>query len=165
MTIRQWFSALCIILSLATSANAFDETDYRRLDKLWDKFLQLERDLANFQHGIAQGSSPTRSDLIECLDDLSGHLERAERSIGFVTTLGSLATLMVNKFDERRVLDVLSVEARYFNKYVDLGRKYIDKMTDFCPSSRAVAIKAQEVVGLFDEASPVVRSISGQSNP
>ena len=87
MTIRQWLSALFIVLILPVSAKALDDSDYHRLDNLWNKFLQLEKDLRISEQGIAEGTSPRRADLLDCFEPLYSDVERGEMSIGFLTSM------------------------------------------------------------------------------
>ena len=162
MTIRQWLSALFIVLILAVSANALDDTDYHRLDNLWNKFLQLEKDLRISEQGIAEGTSPHRSDLLDCLEPLYSDVERGEMSIGFLTSMAAVASLMVDKSDEQKIVHVLKIEASKFLKYVEVGRTHINGVIGFCSRNNVVSLKAQEIFRLYDEAVPNVRSLLSQ---
>jgi hypothetical protein len=162
MTIRQWLYALFIALILTASARALDDTDYHRLDNLWNKFLQLEKDLRIYEHGIAEGTSLNRADLLDCLEPIYSDVERGEMSIGFLTSMAALASLMVDKSDEQKVLGVIKIEARKFLEYVEVGRTHINGIIGFCSRNNVVSVKAQEIFQLYDVATPLVRSFLSQ---
>jgi hypothetical protein len=159
-SLRLWktfASAIFTILVLTASANALDDADYRRLDNLWHKALQLENDITN-----AQQDARGHEAVVDCFDSIYSHLERVEMSIGFLTKLAAAATAMVDKFDEKIVLDTLKLEVKsFFNNYINTGRIYTNKVEGTCSENYIVAVKAQEVLRFYNDASSVVRSIVG----
>ena len=156
-SLRPWqafASVIFTILILTASANALDNADYRRLHNLWHKANQLAKDINNARKG-ARGNGR------ECLDLIYSEVEHAEMLIGFLTKLVGVASGMVDKSDEKTVLDALKEEVMYFNKDIDSTRSYINKVAGTCSENYVVAIKAQEVLRFYDDASSVVRSIVG----
>jgi hypothetical protein len=149
---KTFASVIFSILILTASANALDDADYRRLDNLWDKALQLENDITDAQQGA-------RGHAADCFEAIYSHVERTEMKIGFLTKLVAVASAMVDKSDEKTVLGMLKLEVKNFNKYIDGSRSYINKAAGICSENYAVAAKAQELLRIYDEASSLTRSI------
>jgi hypothetical protein len=165
MNIRQWLSVCFIIFILTVSAHALDDDDYPRLNNLSGKFLRLGKDLTNVEREILHGNSRTKQDLLDCLEPFDSHVERAGMSIGFLTELVSVVSLMVDKSDEKAVLSLVGHEAKSFLNYVEVGRKHINNVTGVCSRYDVVTDRAKEVIRLYDEATPLVQSIWNQSKP
>jgi hypothetical protein len=159
--LRQWqifISALFAIFILTARADALDINDYNRLDNLWGKFLQLNKDILSVQKDVP---GDRNSQALDCFGLLSNNLEAAERSIKSLTMMVLVASKMIDKSDEKTVLDVLSMEARSFYRYVEVGRGYINRAAGECSLKDGFATTAQEALRLYDEATSLVRSMSG----
>jgi hypothetical protein len=153
---RRWQAfilALFAILILIARANALDMNDYRRLDKLQQEYFQLEQDILD----VRKSSRP--GELVDCLNDLDAYVEQIDTKIGFISTLASIAFMMVDKSDEQTVLNELNHGGTYFFKYLENNRKAVNGLAGACSWSKVVGAKAQEALRLFGEANSLVRSM------
>jgi hypothetical protein len=160
LDVRRWqifIAATFFVISFLTgSANALDDADYRRMHNLGTKVLHLQEDILNVQRGASsQGKA------YDCLTELYQNLETISIRIEALTSMVWLASSMVNKLDEQTVLTTLNTDATHFLKQVELGRKGINLTAGYCSSNNVVAVKAQEILRLYDGASSLVRSMVG----
>jgi hypothetical protein len=70
-----------------------------------------------------------------------------------------LASSMNDKSDEQTVLDMLNEDATNFLNHVEISRKGINSTAGYCSSINVAVAKAQEILGFYDEATSVVRSM------
>jgi hypothetical protein len=155
--IRRWQISIVtffVISLLTASADALDATDYTRLHDLSQKTIQLQRDILSANQGA-------RGNAVDCFEQLYTNLERVSLRIGFLDQMVSIAALMVNKSDEQTVLGAFKIEADQFLKQIELNRKGINLTAGYCSSGNVVALKAQEISQLYDEASSLLRSMLG----
>ena len=66
---------------------------------------------------------------------------------------------MVDHSDEQVVLKVLNEDVNSFLKHIELDRKGINLTAGYCSWNSVAVVKAQEILGFYDEATSVVGSI------
>ena len=147
-------STFFVFCLLTASANALDATDAMRLDDLERKSLQLEQDILSARRG-----SPLGGQAWECLNELYYKLEVISVRIEWLYSMELLASSMNDKSDEQTVLDMLNEDATNFLNHVEISRKGINSTAGYCSSINVAVAKAQEILGFYDEATSVVRSI------
>jgi hypothetical protein len=155
--IRRWqisIATFFVISLLIASADALDATDYTRMHNLSQKTIQLQRDILSANQGA-------RGDAVDCFGQLYTNLEQVSLRIGFLEQMVSIASLMVDKSDEQTVLGAFKIEADHFLKQIELNRKGINLTAGYCSRGNVVAVKAQEILRLYDEASSILRSMLG----
>ena len=147
------FFAICL---LAANANAFDASEAAtRLDNLVKKSLLIEQNILSLQ----KSSSPQVAKAWECLNELYYKLDVISVRIEGLYSMVSMASLMNEKVDEQTVLDFLDKDATNFLNHVEVSRRGINLTASYCSSINVAVAKAQEILGLYDEATSVVGSI------
>src|SRR6516162_2260479 len=112
MNIRRWLSTFFVICLLTASANAVDTNDADLMDNLWDKVIQLEKDTLSVQRSQV-------GEARECLNSLGNNLELISIRIEGLNVMVTIASLMLDKSDEKTVLKYLNKVATGFLKYVE----------------------------------------------
>jgi len=154
---RRWqisIATFFVISLLIASADALDNTDYTRMHNLLQKTIQLQRDILSANQGA-------RENAVDCFEQLYANFEQVSLRIGFLDQMVSIASFMVDKSDEQTVLAAFKIEADRFLKQVELNRKEINLTAGYCSWNNVVAVKAQEILRLYDEASSLLRSMLG----
>jgi hypothetical protein len=141
------------IICLA-SADALDASDNARMDNLMRKANQLRQDVLNVQSGGSHGGTAW-----ECLNELSHNLETVSLRIDWLRSTVTIASSMVDHSDEQVVLKVLNEDVNSFLKHIELDRKGINLTAGYCSWNSVAVVKAQEILGFYDEATSVVGSI------
>ena len=155
--IRRWqipIATFFAISLLTASSDALDATDYTRMHNLSQKTIQLQRDILSANQGA-------RGNAVDCFEQLYTNFEQVSLRIGFLDQMVSIASFMVDKFDEQTVLAAFKIEADRFLKQVELNRKRINLTAGYCSWNNVVAVKAKEILRLYDEASSLLRSMLG----
>jgi hypothetical protein len=155
--IRRWqisIATFFVISLLTASADALDASDYTRMHDLSQKTIQLQRDILSANQGV-------RGNAVDCFEQLYTNLEQVAVRIGFLEQMLSIASLMVDKSDEQTVLGAFKIEANHSLKQIELNRKGINLTAGYCSRGNVVALKAQEILRLYDEASSLLRSMLG----
>jgi hypothetical protein len=155
--IRRWqisIATFFVISLLTASADALDASDYTRMHDLSQKTIQLQRDILSANQGV-------RGNAVDCFEQLYTNLEQVAVKIGFLEQMLSIASLMVDKSDEQTVLGAFKIEANHSLKQIELNRKGINLTAGYCSRGNVVALKAQEILRLYDEASSLLRSMLG----
>ena len=155
--IRRWqlsIATFFVISLLTATADALDATDYTRMHNLSQKTTQLQRDILSANQGA-------RGNAVDCFEQLYTNLEQVSLRIGFLEQMVSIASSMVDKSDEQTVLGAFKIEAEHLLKRIELNRKGINLTAGYCSRGNVVAVKAQEILRLYDEASSLLRSMLG----
>jgi len=154
---RHWqisIATFFVISLLISSADALDATDYTRMHNLSQKTIQLQRDILSANQGA-------RGNAVDCFEQLYTNLEQVSLRIGFLEQMVSIVSSMVDKSDEQTVLGAFKIEADRFLKQIELNRKGINLTAGYCFRGNVEAVKAQEILRLYDEASSLLRSMLG----
>src|SRR5262249_32719374 len=130
---RRWqisIATFFVILVFTASANALDETDFKRMHNLGGKTLPLLGDIRKVQSGAIN-----QDKAYECLNDLYHELDKTSILIEGLTSVVSLASAMINKSDEQTVLATLNADAKSFLRRIESGRKGINLTAGYCSSN------------------------------
>jgi len=153
MLLRQISISAFLVICLA-SVDALDASDNARMDNLVRKASQLRQDLRNVQSGGSHGGTAW-----DCLNELSHNLETVSLRIVWLRSIVTIASSMVDDSDKQAVLKVLNEDANSSLKHIKLDRKGINLTAGYCSWNSVAVVKAQEILGFYDEATSVVGSI------
>jgi hypothetical protein len=154
MLLGQTSISAFLVICLA-AADALDASDNARMDNLMRKARQLRQDVLNVQSGGSHGGTAW-----DCLNELSHNLEAVSLRIDWLRSIVTIASSMVDNSDEQAVLKVLNEDANSFLKHIELDRKGINLTAGYCSWNNVAVVKAQEILGFYDEATSDVRSVT-----
>jgi hypothetical protein len=142
---------LALLAATPSRANVLDVADVKGFEDFQEKADTL-------MHDIVGASGPTT---INCLMPLALSLQVIKKDIYTVLIPAMLEIAMVSPVDDMQVLTALRFQVPGFLKDLAAQRGFVDGlMGGGCASSGVAAVKAQEVVRLFDQAALLVGPIS-----
>jgi hypothetical protein len=152
-------AAISFVLTamMLVTATAFDATYHKRLRDLKLKGLQLQKEIIYLQTRVTVDR--VGAGAYECLTGLHRSVEVVTLQIESLSWVALIASLMIDKSDEQKALEVLKLTANGLLGEMEVNREGINNTAVVCSRHGVVTLKTQEVLGLYSEAGSLVRSM------
>ena len=119
------------------------------------EFIQILRDLINIKGGMTSGSNVAW----DCLNEMYVTFDTIHSNLELVESLMSIAPVMIDKVDERVVLDQLAEAAIHSLNGIDIARQRINQLVGRCSWNSVAVVKGQTILNFFEQAASLTRSI------
>jgi hypothetical protein len=148
-----------VFASLACSAGAqgLSPITFEELKPIFDRTIQLQRDVLSAGKGIATARAGLSNTL--CFLELSQSLTQLTSEQLRLQTLILIADEMHDPYDVRTVMLQIKDVAAALLKVIEADRPAVNRVPSDCPTNNFVAVKAQELLNLYTSATPVLRAM------